>query len=55
MTLHKVYKSQGSLLIMGKPKIAKKVDYDESQNDKFIIELVDLNEGLDLKKLDGRE
>jgi hypothetical protein len=38
-----------------KPKIMKKANYDESQNDKFIIELVDLNEGLDLKKLDDRE
>jgi len=29
--------------------------YDESQNDKFLLELVDLNAGLDLKKLDDRE
>jgi hypothetical protein len=32
-----------------------KATYDESQNDRFILELVDLNEGLDLKKLDDRE
>jgi len=32
-----------------------KAAYDESQNDKFIIELVDVNEGLDLKKFDDRE
>jgi len=38
-----------------KPKTVNKVTYDESQNDKFIIELVDVNDGLDLKKFDDRE
>lgn len=37
--------------------VNKKTDkqiYDESQ-DRFMIELIDVNEGLDLKKLDDRE
>jgi hypothetical protein len=42
-------------IMTNKPKTMKKASYDESENDKFILELVDLNEGLDLKKLDDRE
>jgi hypothetical protein len=38
-----------------KPKAMNKATYDESQDDKFIIDLVDLNDGLDLKKFDDRE
>lgn len=38
-----------------KPKMKKKSTYDESQNDKFILELVDLNASFDVKKQDDRE
>lgn len=38
-----------------KSKTKHKATYDESQNDKFILELVDVNDGLDLKKFDDRE
>ncbi|MDD5699910.1 MAG: hypothetical protein PHH00_01810 [Candidatus Nanoarchaeia archaeon] len=34
---------------------SKSRDYDESQNDEFILNLVDLNATLDLKKSDDRE
>ena len=38
-----------------KSKAKKKINYDESQDDKFILELVDLNASFDVKKLDDRE
>ena len=34
---------------------ASKTAYDESQNDYFILEQIDVNDGLDLKKLNDRE
>jgi hypothetical protein len=33
----------------------EKTSYDESQNDYFILEQIDVNDGLDLKKLNDRE
>ena len=38
-----------------KSKDANKMAYDESQNDYFILEQIDVNDGLDLKKLNDRE
>lgn len=38
-----------------KSRKISKATYDESQNDEFILDLIDLNAGLDLKKSDDRE
>ena len=38
-----------------KTEIKKESNQEFDENDKFILNLVDVNDGMDLTKLDGRE